>query len=111
MMSKAATIVIIQCVDEYPIDEGGIKDPAAARPPQRDRSNANAQAPTPARHSPGETSAEARQPQSNANARFPSSGAVYGNGGRSGQQDGHRGRRGSAREVPALLGGSSRRNG
>jgi len=85
--------------------------PAAARPPQRDRSNANAQAPTPARHSPGETSAEARQPQSNANARFPSSGAVYGNGGRSGQQDGHRGRRGSAREVPALLGGSSRRNG
>jgi len=86
--------------------------PAADRAPQRERStNANAQAPTPARHSPGNTSAEARQPQSNANARFPSSGAVYGNGGRSGQQDGRRGRHGSTREVPALLGGSSRRNG
>ncbi len=54
--------------------------------------------------------AEARQPQSNANARFPSSGAVYDKGARPSQPEGRSARHGSKREVPALLGGT-RRNG
>ena len=84
--------------------------PAAARSPQRPaRSNTSGEAPQrPARP---DASREAPQPQSNATARFPSSGAVYGNGARQSSQDGRRARHGSAREVPALLGGSTRRNG
>jgi ATP-dependent RNA helicase RhlE len=82
--------------------------PDSARP-NSSRPNVSADAPPrPARPA---ASAEAPQPRSNANARFPSSGGVYGNGARPGQQEGRRARFSSAREVPALLGGSSRRGG
>ncbi|MCL4799086.1 MAG: DEAD/DEAH box helicase [Burkholderiales bacterium] len=46
-----------------------------------------------------------RQPASNATALFPSSGAVYGHGGRPGQRGARPASRERRREVPALLGG------
>ncbi|HEY4659183.1 MAG TPA: hypothetical protein VIH11_06720, partial [Gemmatimonadaceae bacterium] len=56
-------------------------------------------------------SGDERQPATNATALFPSSGAVYGHGGRTGQRDGRRASRERTREVPVLLGGFNRRGG
>jgi ATP-dependent RNA helicase RhlE len=85
---------------------------AAAGSQQRPPARTNADAHNTAhRIANPDAGAEARQPMSNDNARFPSSGAVYGNGARPGQQENRRERHGSAREVPALLGGATRRNG
>jgi len=79
--------------------------------PDRTRGDGQPQRPAPERRaSAGDAE---RQPATNATALFPSSGAVYGHGGgRSAQRDGRQGSRDRGkREVPALLGGSSRRGG
>jgi ATP-dependent RNA helicase RhlE len=85
--------------------------PLAAESQQRPPARTDADAHRGNRNANADAGAEARQPKSNDNARFPSSGAVYGNGARQGQQENRRERHGSTREVPALLGGATRRNG
>ncbi|MCZ7564959.1 MAG: DEAD/DEAH box helicase [Burkholderiales bacterium] len=85
-----------------------------ARQPRRDQPRPERirdarPAPRPAHEQRASGGDAERQPASNATALFPSSGAVYGHGGRADQRGARPASRERRREVPALLGGATRR--